>query len=81
MTGTSSSVPDNKSLEQLEMERAKFLIQQAFEEDENGTKGDAVELYMQAAELCMKLVRTDLFNKIDDFLIRGKTIVMYKKVW
>ena len=45
-----------KTPEQLELDRAKFLVCQALEEDESGAKDDAVELYMQAAELCLKLV-------------------------
>lgn len=40
---------------QLELNRVKFLVGQAFEEDEANNKEDATELYMQATELCIQL--------------------------
>ena len=42
------------------MERAEFLLRQAFEQDEGGNEEEAVELYMQAAELCLTLVCTNV---------------------
>ena len=41
---------------QLEMDRAKFLLNQAFEEDEGDNGEEALELYTQAAEQFIKLV-------------------------
>jgi len=41
---------------QLNIDRAKFLVQQAFEQDELNSKEEALELYTQAAELCLSLV-------------------------
>uniref|UniRef100_A0A8D3E1C6 Calpain 7 n=1 Tax=Scophthalmus maximus TaxID=52904 RepID=A0A8D3E1C6_SCOMX len=43
-----------KSRQQVDMERAHFLVTQAFEEDEKGNDDEAVELYTQAVELCIK---------------------------
>ena len=45
-----------KSPQQLEMDRAKFLLSQAFEEDEANNQEEAFELYTQAAENFIKLV-------------------------
>lgn len=41
---------------QMRMERAEFLVRQAFEEDEAGNETEAADLYMEAAELCIDLV-------------------------
>ena len=41
---------------QLDTERAKFLLEHAFEEDAKENKEEAFELYAQAAELFLKLV-------------------------
>ena len=40
----------------MKNERAEFLLNQAFDEDEQGNEADAAELYMEAAELCIELV-------------------------
>ncbi|KAK1895155.1 Calpain-7 [Dissostichus eleginoides] len=42
-----------KSRQHLDLERAHFLVTQAFEEDEKGNDDEAVELYTQAVELCI----------------------------
>lgn len=42
-----------KSREQVDLERAHFLVTQAFEEDEKGNDDEAIELYTQAVELCI----------------------------
>lgn len=42
----------------MDLERAHFLVTQAFEEDEKGNDDEAVELYTQAVELCIKTVST-----------------------
>ncbi|XP_076593932.1 calpain-7 [Chaetodon auriga] len=42
-----------KSRQQVDLERAHFLVTQAFEEDEKGNDDEAVELYTQAVELCI----------------------------
>ena len=41
---------------QLEIERARFLLEKAFDEDGEEQKEEAIELYMEAAELCLNLV-------------------------
>ena len=41
---------------QLDTERAKYLLEQAFEEDANDNREEAFELYAQAAEFFLKLV-------------------------
>ncbi|KAM6967673.1 calpain-7 [Aplochiton taeniatus] len=43
-----------KSRQQVDLERAHFLVTQAFEEDEKGNGDDAIELYTQAVELCIQ---------------------------
>ncbi|GAB6032708.1 calpain 7, variant 2 [Chamberlinius hualienensis] len=43
----------DKSRQQRDMERAEFLIYQALDDDEAGNLDEAVELYMQAVELCL----------------------------
>ncbi|XP_054712227.1 LOW QUALITY PROTEIN: calpain-7-like [Uloborus diversus] len=43
-----------KNEQKLELERAEFLLRQGLEDDEAGNVEAAVELYLQAAELCLK---------------------------
>ena len=43
---------------QLDLDRAKFLVTQAFEEDESGNGKDAIDLYTEAVELLLSLVNT-----------------------
>ncbi|XP_033836943.1 calpain-7 isoform X2 [Periophthalmus magnuspinnatus] len=43
-----------KSRQQVDLERAHFLVTQAFEEDEKGNLDEAIELYTQAVELCIQ---------------------------
>ena len=50
-----------KSRQQVDLERAHFLVTQAFEEDEKGNDDEAIELYTQAVELCIKTVVCSLF--------------------
>lgn len=54
-TGICSSELNMKSAQELNIDRAKFLVQQAFEQDELHNKEEALELYTQAAELCLNL--------------------------
>ena len=42
---------------QMRMERAQFIVRHAFEEDEAGNETEAAELYMEAAQLCIDLVK------------------------
>ena len=42
--------------DEVTMNRARFLIEQAFTQDEAGHTDDAFELYAQAAEICLELV-------------------------
>ena len=44
------------SLEQKDLEKADFLVRQGLDEDEKGNKDDALPLYMDAAELCLRTV-------------------------
>ncbi|XP_066483406.1 calpain-7 isoform X4 [Tiliqua scincoides] len=43
-----------KSKQHLDLERAHFLVTQAFDEDEKGNAEEAIELYTEAVELCLK---------------------------
>ncbi|KAG9345099.1 hypothetical protein JZ751_009640 [Albula glossodonta] len=56
-----------KSKHQLDLERAYFLVTQAFEEDEKGNSDEAVELYTQAVELCIQAS-----NETSDQGLQGK---------
>ncbi|XP_074168926.1 calpain-7 isoform X2 [Rhinolophus sinicus] len=50
----SKSAGPLKSKHQLDLERAHFLVTQAFDEDEKGNVEDAIELYTEAVDLCLK---------------------------
>ncbi|KAH0627281.1 hypothetical protein JD844_002804 [Phrynosoma platyrhinos] len=50
----SQKVDPLKSKQQLDLERAHFLVTQAFDEDEKGNGDEAIELYTEAVELCLK---------------------------
>ncbi|CAL8094585.1 unnamed protein product [Orchesella dallaii] len=56
-----------KSDDELDLERAKFLVSQALEEDECGNDGEAVKLYTEAVQLCLQTKRE---RKIDAQLAR-----------
>uniref|UniRef100_A0A4W3K982 Calpain 7 n=3 Tax=Callorhinchus milii TaxID=7868 RepID=A0A4W3K982_CALMI len=43
-----------KTKQQMDLERAHFLVTQAFDEDEKGSVDEAVELYTEGVELCLK---------------------------
>ncbi|XP_071957254.1 calpain-7-like [Antedon mediterranea] len=58
---TSSSSKDDvkkKSKEDTAMEKANFLIRQAFNEDDEGNHDDAATMYMEAAEICIEARKT-----------------------
>lgn len=48
------------SRQQVDLERAHFLVTQAFEEDEKGNDDEAIELYSQAVELCINTASLSL---------------------
>ena len=50
------SIDPLKSRQQVDLERAHFLVTQAFQEDEKGNGDEAIELYSQAVELCIQTV-------------------------
>lgn len=56
-----------KSKHQLDLERAYFLVTQAFEEDEKENADEAIELYTQAVELCIQTS-----NETSDQVLQGK---------
>lgn len=56
-----------KSREQVDLERAHFLVTQAFEEDEKGNVDEAIELYTQAVELCIQTS-----NETQDQVLQNK---------
>ncbi len=45
-----------KSAQQLDSERAEFLLYQALENDERGNIDEAIDLYSAAIELCLETV-------------------------
>ncbi|XP_068424931.1 calpain-7 [Clinocottus analis] len=56
-----------KSRQHVDLERAHFLVTQAFQEDEKGNADEAVELYTQAVELCI-----DTSNETSDPALQTK---------
>ncbi|XP_077667330.1 calpain-7 isoform X5 [Eretmochelys imbricata] len=56
-----------KSKQQLDLERAHFLVTQAFDEDDKGNAEEAVELYSEAVELCLKTA-----NETSDAILQSK---------
>ncbi|XP_073189384.1 calpain-7 isoform X2 [Lepidochelys kempii] len=56
-----------KSKQQLDLERAHFLVTQAFDEDDKGNAEEAIELYSEAVELCLKTA-----NETSDAILQSK---------
>ncbi|KAL2084694.1 hypothetical protein ACEWY4_020212 [Coilia grayii] len=56
-----------KTKHQLDLERAYFLVTQAFDEDEKQNTDEAIELYTQAVELCIQAS-----NETSDQGLQGK---------
>ncbi|XP_072139599.1 calpain-7 isoform X2 [Mobula birostris] len=56
-----------KTKQQMDLERAHFLVTQAFEEDEKDNSDEAVELYTEAVELCLKTA-----NETSDQTLQAK---------
>uniref|UniRef100_A0A8C2X587 Calpain 7 n=1 Tax=Cyclopterus lumpus TaxID=8103 RepID=A0A8C2X587_CYCLU len=56
-----------KTRQQVDLERAHFLVTQAFRDDERGNHDEAVELYTQAVELCI-----DTSNETSDPALQTK---------
>ncbi|XP_050794327.1 calpain-7 isoform X4 [Gopherus flavomarginatus] len=56
-----------KSKQQLDLERAHFLVTQAFDEDDKGNAEEAIELYTEAVELCLKTA-----NETSDAILQSK---------
>lgn len=46
-----------KTEQQLDLERADFLLRQAFNEEEEKNIDEAVDLYVEAVDLCLKAVK------------------------
>ncbi|XP_077516036.1 calpain-7-like isoform X2 [Amblyomma americanum] len=51
---SSTHLPVTSNAQQLQLDRAKFLLSQALDEDERDNYQDALELYTQAVELCLQ---------------------------
>ncbi|PIO26929.1 hypothetical protein AB205_0008640, partial [Aquarana catesbeiana] len=62
-----------KSKQQLDLERAHFLVTQAFEEDDKGNAEEAIELYSEAVELCLNTVSKSLGIPQNIVLLREKS--------
>nr|XP_042697349.1 calpain-7-like isoform X1 [Chrysemys picta bellii] len=56
-----------KSKQQLDLERAHFLVTQAFDEDDKGNAEEAIELYTEAVELSLKTA-----NETSDAILQSK---------
>ena len=46
----------HKSTVQLNIDKAEFLLYQAFEADEEGQSTEAIDLYTEAIQLCLETV-------------------------
>lgn len=67
----SKSTDPLKSKHQLDLERAHFLVTQAFDEDEKGSVEDAIELYTEAVDLCLKTVGIVNRVTLDGIMLRN----------
>lgn len=54
---SSTHLPVTSNAQQLQLDRAKFLLSQALDEDEADNYQEALELYTLAVELCLQAVR------------------------
>ncbi|XP_074844402.1 calpain-7 isoform X3 [Carettochelys insculpta] len=63
----SKNIDPLKSKQQLDLERAHFLVTQAFDEDDKGNAEEAIELYTEAVELCLKTA-----NETSDAVLQSK---------
>jgi calpain-7 len=64
---TVSNQTDVNPEAESDLKRAKFILIEAIKEDEDGDPREAIELYMEAVELCIKAK-----NGTDDDVIRGQ---------
>jgi len=67
-TSQTSEKNEVKTETEKSAQRAKFLVHHALEEDEAGNNQEASELYMQAAELCIKVVRVVVLLRFGETL-------------
>ncbi|KAL5006400.1 hypothetical protein ScPMuIL_015206 [Solemya velum] len=58
--------PIKKSQYEFDLDRAQFLLRQAFEEDENKNTQEAIELYSQSVELFIKIRSETSDPKLQD---------------
>lgn len=56
ITVQAQNIDPLKSKQHLDLERARFLVTQAFDEDDKGNAEEAIELYSEAVELCLTTV-------------------------
>lgn len=59
-----SRKPSIKTEHQLNLERVEFLLNQALDYDEEGCINEAISLYSEAVELCLKAVSYRLISLI-----------------
>ncbi|XP_069110607.1 calpain-7-like [Argopecten irradians] len=66
-----------KSQEKMDLERATFLLQQAFDEDEAGNETDARELYTESCDLFLNIRKAAMERK-DKTLVDKVTVLATK---
>ena len=54
------------------LKRAQFLINEALEEDENGNSENAIQLYMESIDLCIKLVSSPFSTEVSCYRTETK---------
>uniref|UniRef100_A0A1I7W346 Calpain catalytic domain-containing protein n=1 Tax=Loa loa TaxID=7209 RepID=A0A1I7W346_LOALO len=74
LLGASKKSDNIKSQQQLNLERAEFLLYQALDQDEAGNTGEAIMLYSLATELCI-----NSSNASSDAAMAGKLRQLAKK--
>ncbi|XP_076439397.1 calpain-7-like [Babylonia areolata] len=72
--GNSGGEEVEKTQQQTDLERARFLLSEALDEDEKGDLDDAVDLYTQAVELCIQIR-----DSTDDATLKTKVTKMAKE--
>ncbi|XP_028403793.1 calpain-7-like isoform X2 [Dendronephthya gigantea] len=64
-----------KSSQQKDLEKARFFLQQGLAEDEKGRKDEAIPLYTDAAEICLKACKgledKDLQSKLQSLALQA----------
>ena len=56
VSSQAAKTSERKTEHQLDLEKAKFLMNQAIDDDSAGNLEDAIAQYSESVELCLKIV-------------------------